>query len=342
MKKRTIITAIILWTIVALAVITAISYAANGGFNRMANQDTLIKNEEVTLGQIKSIILDGTSQIVEVRKTNGDQLKISQYGNPKTREENLFLIESSEDSVRIYFNKHKGFRLYDFDFYSFIQELVIEIPEKYKGNIDFNTSSGSLRTEDEFTLKNVLLHSSSGSIRIDNNLTADNIHIKTSSGSIHTQGEINLTENMKAESSSGAISLYKVHAKGLQGETSSGGIRLDDIDVESYDLQSSSGAIKINAISGSGEMKTASGGIQAFLKNPKDDIRLTSSSGSVRVEVEPSLQFTFEAKTNSASIHTDFAVEKNERGNKAIATVGKNPTVHIKIDTTSGSIRVEQ
>lgn len=380
-KKGFLLMAIVLWALVAATVVGMILFSINGGFSHMTETGTLIKTEDVLLRNIRDIVVEGSSQAVEIRKTSGDSIKISQYGNAKTRDEKLFLVSASDDRVRIYFDETWHFDLFHFSIY---EKLVVEIPEEFTGNLDAKTSSGGIKTEDELTLKNTLLQSSSGGIYINKNLTADSLNAKTSSGGIHLEGNMIIKENVTLKSSSGGIKLNgTVTARGLNAETSSGGIRsavsinaeekavlksssggiyldgavtaedlnartnsggirLGTVSVETYYLQSSSGGIRIESISGGGEAETSSGGIQLSLKDPKGDVRLTSSSGTITVALEPSLQFTLDAQTSSGGIHTNFAAEKNEKGNKATAKIGDSPAVNIIAHASSGGIRVEK
>lgn len=359
MKKGFLFAAIVLWVLVAVAVAGVILFGVKGGFNDMV-KGTLIKNEDVLLGNIQNIVIEGSSQAVEIHKTSGDSIRVSQYGNAKTRSEKLFLLSTSDDRVRVYFDNTWDFNFFDFNMN---ERLVIEIPENFTGNLDARTSSGDVKTEDEFTLKNTLLQSSSGGIYVNKNLIADTLDAKTTSGGIRFSGAVT-AKDLNAETSSGGIrsamninvngkivlrnSSGGIHlddtvtAKDLNATTNSGGIRLGNINVESYYLQSSSGEIKIDSISGGGEAKTSSGGIELSLKSPKGNIKLTSSSGSIKIALEPTLQFTLDAQTSSGGINTNFASEKNANDSKATAKIGDNPTVNIIAYASSGGIRVEK
>lgn len=320
MKKGFIFLAIVLWTIVAAAIVSAAVFIANGGINRMGKKDTLIKNEDIVLGNSQNIIMEGTKHNLEIRKTSGDSIIVNQYGNPNSKSEDLFLVSTFEDSIHIYIKERIHIGTFNFNNYN--ERLVVEIPEGFNGNLEAKALSGSIEIEDEFTLKNIKLNNSSGGIYVNKNITADMLNAKTLSGRIQFNGDIT--------------------AKDLDGKTSSGGIRMSTVNVENYILQSSSGSIKIDNISGGGIAKTASGSIKLSLNNPKGDINLNSLSGSINVELEPSLQFTLAAQTNSGGIHTNFAVNKNKRGNNATANIGENPTVNIIAKTSSGGIKIEK
>jgi lia operon protein LiaG len=242
------------------------------------------------------------------------------------------------------------------------ERLIVEIPEDFFGNLDVTASSGSIKVEDEFTLKNTSLHTSSGSTHINKSISADTLSMKSSSGSIKLEGIVNAKDisaettsgsigssmDIKADgrielnTSSGSINIDKdITAKDIYAYTNSGGLRMENVYVEKYDLKTTSGSIRINSISGGGYAKTSSGSINLALIGPKGEVDLNTSSGSIRLEIEPSLQFTLTADTSSGGIKTNFPTLKNERGNHATASIGDNPTVNITTKASSGGIRIE-
>ena len=244
MKKGLLLTAIVLWSIAAVAIGAAIIYGVRGGYNNMTTSGSLIKNETVSLGTIQNIIVEGSQQAVEIHKTSDDSIKISQYGNKKTKTEDLFIVTVTDDNVRIYFDK-----AWKFNFFNFINErLVIEIPEKFTGDLNAKTNSGGVKTEDEISLKNVVLKTSSGGVRINKNLIAHTLTAVTSSGGINIEGDVTLNENAIIKSSSGGLKFNgAINGKNLNAETSSGGIRAaSNISIdENLELKSSSGGINI-------------------------------------------------------------------------------------------------
>lgn len=361
MKKGFIVFAICLWTIVVVAIISLAIFISNGRVkNHMITSEALLKNEEISLGNTENIIIETTRQSILIRKSNGDKIKVSQYGSPDTKNEDLFLVSNSSDGVHIYIKKTFHLEIFNFNVYR--ERLVVEIPEDFYGNLDAAASSGSIKVEDEFELKNVKLSNTSGSTQVNKNLVADTLNANTSSGSIKFNGIITAKDvsakavsgsihatmgikaggNLELNTSSGSINLDNdITAKDLYAHTNSGGIRMTNVYVEEYDLKCVSGSIRIDSIAGGGHAKTSSGSINLALKSPKGDIDLNTTSGSIRIALEPSLQFTLTAQTNSGSIKTNFATQKNERGNYATANIGDNPTANITANASSGGIRIE-
>ncbi|NLO09930.1 MAG: DUF4097 domain-containing protein [Clostridiales bacterium] len=361
MKRGFIIAAISLWTIVVVAIILLAITISNGRFNQMtvSSADALLRSGEVSIGNTENIIIETSRQSIYIRKTTGDKIKITQYGSSDTRNEELFLVSSSGDDIHIYIKRE--FRM---QFFNFIdrERLIVEIPEDFYGNLDVSASSGSIRVEDEFTLKNTKLHTSSGSTHISKSISVDNLNMRSTSGSIRLNGDVKAKDisaettsgsigsdmEIKADgkielrASSGSINMGKdITAKDLYAYTNSGGLRMENVYVENFDLKCTSGSIRVNSISGAGYAKTSSGSIQIALSNPNGDVDLNTSSGSIRLGLEPSLEFTLTAETNSGGIKTSFPTQKNERGNYATANVGDNPTVNITARASSGGIRIE-
>jgi hypothetical protein len=104
MKKGFIIIAISLWTIVVVAIILLAITISNGRVGKMttiSSADALLKSEEILLSSSENISIETTRQNIYIRKTTGDKIKVSQYGNPDTRDEELFIISTSSDGIYI-------------------------------------------------------------------------------------------------------------------------------------------------------------------------------------------------------------------------------------------------
>lgn len=362
MKKGFIIISIGLWTIVVVAIIALAISISRGRFNKMSVVSVpseLLKEEEVLLGDCDKITINTTRHSIQLFKSTGDKIKISQYGNPDTSQDELFKVSTSGNSIHIYID-----RKVRLEFFNFIGEekLLIEIPESFYGDMDVAASSGSIRFEDEFALKDVKLNTSSGSARFNDNILADTLNIKSSSGSIRLNGtvtakkltakvssgsihsamDIKVDGDIELNSTSGSIDLDKnVTARSLYADTSSGGIRLENVYVEAFDLNCTSGSVKVNKISGGGNIRSSSGSINIALENPEGDIYLKTNSGSIKVGLEPTLQFKLTAQTISGSIKTNFPTDKNDKGNHATANIGDNPSVNIIARASSGGIRIQ-
>lgn len=316
--------------------------------------DGLLKEEEISLGLVKNIVIEGSIYTIDLYKTSGNALKVRQLGPSDTKIEDLFSVEVSNGTINIrnivnsqtYRNNIFNFP-FNFNFRtnnnSEDKRLIIEIPESFSGNLDLSTVSASIKVRDEFTLNNMNINSTSGSIKVCNKLNINNLNINSTSGSIKLAMGATCDGNIKLNSTSGSIISYEnIVAKDSSATSSSGSIIIRALNVENYKLSSSSGSVKVDNISGGGHVSASSGSIKLSLVNPQGDIILESSSGSIKLTLEPSLAFNFQAQTSSGGIHTSFPIEKNSRGNHATATVGQNPLVNINAKASSGGIKVEQ
>lgn len=360
-KRSYILLAIVLWTVVALAIVSVTIYIATGGVKHIGNSNSIIKNEQISVENAQTITIDSTIQTVEILKTSDRSINITQYGNPNTRPEEMFMISTSDDGIHIYIDKILRNRRFT-GLNEFRERLVVEIPETYYGDLNISTSSGGLKIEDDFTLKDVQLTCSSGSIQINESITAYNIHAETSSGSIKFNGTVKAIEvyaktasggirssgsmevdgRVELRCTSGSVRIEDVlTANDLDAYTGSGGIHLPEVNVQSYDIESSAGSINIDRISGGGSVNTTSGGIRISIYNPKEKVNLHATSGSINITLEPSLQFTLEAQTTSGRIQTNFPTTKNRSENYATAEIGDHPTVDITVIANSGGIRIE-
>ena len=234
MKKGFLILAITLWSIIAVIVLSATILIAKGGpinilntgrLINMLNTGRLIKNEEISLRNDQNVVIESTRQNLEIRKTSGNKIIVSQYGNPNAKRGDLFFVSTSSDKVHIYIKSKFKF----INFFNYNEKLLVEIPEEYFGNLDAIASSGSIKVENELTLKNVRLKNTSGSIKINNNITADTLEVKTSSGGIRFYGYVT-AKDVYAEATSGSIrSSMDINVdEKIILKCTSGGIHLDD------------------------------------------------------------------------------------------------------------------
>ena len=236
------------------------------------------------------------------------------------------------------------FSLANVDFRSSSGRVVIDGDLNVTGSINMSSTSGSIRIDDDMYSENdIRLNTASGSINIDGEVHARNLEANTASGSIRIERPVTATERLSLQSISGSIRVgASLKAETLSAQSTSGSVTLSGAYTESFNLRSTSGSLRTGSVSGSGSANTVSGSIRLTLGEARGEVSLRSVSGSVRLELHPSLQFNLVAETSSGSINTNFPTERNNRGNRATATFGSDPTVNINAQSTSGGIRVER
>lgn len=344
MKKPLLLIGIFAWVLVLAVVVAALvgGWLFSGGFG-IANRDAqanLLKEEYIELSGVKSILLQSDVADIEIIATADTQMRLLQYGGSHTAPEELFSVNQNGDAVQLRIKRN--LRFFDFSF-GLNEQLVVEIPAAWLGNVEASVSSSRIQVNDAFTWQNVRLSSSSGNIVLLRELTADNLGLSVNSGSIRAHEALTVSGSFEAESSSGNIHLDQpLTAQALYARANSGSISLDAATVEQFDLRASSGNISATALSGGGSARVNSGSINIGLREPLSDIDLQASSGSIRVEVDSSAAFNFEGRCSSGSIRANFPLEKNDKGNRASATVGAKPAFAINAETNSGSININQ
>lgn len=359
MKKGLLITSIILWSLVIVAIVGVIII----GFDWIdvksnTGPSVLIKQESIQLGNATKITVKGVSHEIEVHKTSGTSIEVSQYGSENTATEKLFKVSVTDNEIQIYFNNYKWsgswFKIYVHE------KLIVEIPDSFVDNLSVSTTSGEITLLDEYTLKNIDLSFSSGGATINENIYASKINVSSTSGDIEfkknvtsesdisvtcSSGNIKFFGDVVASSininvTSGNIRLYsRMTANSINIRLSSGNVVLEYADVASYYIYATSGNITCRSISGGGTVKVSSGTVDLSLVEPTGNIDVSSTSGTIKLKVQASLSFTFSARVTSGSIRTSFATLTN--GNYKTATVGDNPTANITLDASSGTIRVD-
>lgn len=217
----------------------------------------------------------------------------------------------------------------------------LNLDELNAASADLQTSSGSLRANRTITVAGPFrAQTSSGSLRLDV-LTAESAELTTTSGTLNAGGRITLTGELKASTSSGSLRLEgEVQAKNVRASTSSGHLTADSLKTETYDLATTSGGISGGRITGAGRMKSSSGSISADVLSLTGDTDISATSGTVRVGLPRELPFNFEGTTTSGTINGDYELYyRDTRKKSAYLENGANGP-SLRINTSSGSIRL--
>jgi lia operon protein LiaG len=203
---------------------------------------------------------------------------------------------------------------------------------------------------------------SSGGIDILQGLDADNLDINVSSGGFRSDGRISVKGEMnvysssggvrfnkpveagliKVNSTSGAITFNNAASSDLTIINTSGGITLGEIKTNAFSMTNASGGISVEGITGSGNIKSTSGGIRIKLLDPLGNVNLSSTSGSINISVDESLSFRFSGEATSGGISANFPLIKDSGRNKATAEIGSDPAASITATTNSGGISINQ
>lgn len=182
---------------------------------------------------------------------------------------------------------------------------------------DLSTSTGALQVEGEFALARPLrLRSSSGDMEFTG--WAPELEVRSTSGDIRLRAT-RAFETLLARSASGEVILTG-GARRVRCDTSTGAIRLDGL----------LGPVGIATPSG-----TVTARFDAL--GPSDEVRITTSSGKVRVTLPPGATPAGEITSAKGEIRSAYAGEADPKGGR-LRFAGRGPTV--VVTTTSGRVEI--
>ncbi len=202
---------------------------------------------------------------------------------------------------------------------------------KLDGNLSFKTAGGSMTLSD---LKGDVKGSTSGgSIKL--NKLGGEINLTTSGGSITAE---NSAGNMKLSTSGGSLTFNNLKGD-IRGTTSGGSIRANDI-VGDLSISTSGGSIRFSNIEGNLKGSTSGGGIEGNILSIKDEVSLSTSAGSIKVDLPFNEGMDLDLKGNR--VYSDKLAKvsntlKEGKVNGRVNGGGKS----VKMRTSSGSIYVD-
>lgn len=243
-----------------------------------------------------------------------------------------------------------GFKdLFDLDSRSFAHyevRITAQVPAGMP--VVVRESSGDIRS-DGLTGPQVL-KSASGEIEVRD--AGDRVELSSSSGSITAEG----LRRGRVSSVSGDLVIRQVTGP-LGASTSSGSITVtgagDSLSLTSVsgDIEtdraprglrgeSSSGEVVARGVSGRVRVGTSSGDVTLGLREPVTGVEVGTSSGAIRVDLDPAVRCALDLRTSSGSLDVGLPLEMSTVSRRSVAGVirgGKTPVV---LHTASGDISV--
>lgn len=350
MQKNTKIISLIITSVIIIGLISIMIALINISDNNSYNlfnynfSEREVKDllkEETYENTFETIKIKAYPAKVEIKKSENNKIKVMVYAEKnnaeiETSEKELYIdVTSKKCNIACFNRKISKIELYIPENYD--KELKIEgtsgdikISEFKNMNVEINQSSGDTEITN---VKNAIINASSGDIKIDTII--ENAELKTSSGDI-TADKIGIA-NLKT--SSGDIELKEAQTASIT--TTSGDIKVNTIE-ESAELETTSGDITANKITNA-KIKTSSGEIE--LGNVKEYIEAETSSGDIKIDdLEITKDSKIEARSGDVTIHktNDIYTEtKTSSGNSKIENNNRKSEITLKIETSSGDIKVK-
>lgn len=199
------------------------------------------------------------------------------------------------------------------------------------GEQNFTTSGGSIHVNGlKGTIKG---RTSGGSIEAIN--CADDVDLSTSGGSIKAEGMVG---TIRLVTSGGSISLVELNGK-IKASTSGGGVRADGIRGD-LEASTSGGSIRMKNLAASVKASTSAGSIEADFSQLGEFVSLTTSSGSVRVNMPLNKGLDLDLRGNKVSIdlkNFDGRMDKDR-----VQGTLNGGGIPIKLTANSGNVYVNQ
>lgn len=190
------------------------------------------------------------------------------------------------------------------------------------GRVRVDSVSGS-QTLNDVRAGDVRMGSTSGTLQVEN-LEADALDISCTSGDMRLEN-IALEKNAAFDSTSGALRASAFAAKTIQVSNTSGGVRMEETKAEEVRVDTTSGTCNIDLVAAA-------------------EVHIDTASGNVQIALPKDAAFAFALETVSGNVRMDFParIENKEGGRYLSGTVGEAGSSTLRVQTTSGGIRVTE
>jgi hypothetical protein len=184
--------------------------------------------------------------------------------------------------------------------------------------LEVRTSSGDVSIKGEGAL--------SGPVRVD-----------TASGDVSVSGGV---RELIADTASGDVRVTGPALAMLEADTASGDVTLEG-GSERVIVDTASGDARLEKLTGDLSADTSSGGVSASWERlaAGGKIRVSTSSGDVRLRLPEGTPLGGEVNTTSGRIHSDFSPSR-ERHGRTMSFAAPGASVEIEVRTSSGDVNL--
>lgn len=267
-----------------------------------------------SLEGITSVTLSYDEEPITFLEGTGDQLVVREYMTQDKAEYHAKVTEKGA-SIQI---QEGGKPLLQGDFSRWIE---VYLPASYGETLMVTTTDGAIDlTGAALQLRELRVDSTAGQVQVGKAI-AQTMTLST------TKGQLDLAD----------LTGDQIHLT-----TTNGTILCDGITGE-VDCRSTGGAVQIHRARGSGSYRAEnSGELSVSYEEVTGDLSLYNKNDAVQLSLPAGLSFAFEATTKNGEITTSFPVSLGDEGRTAVATVGSQPAVTIRVESKNGAIDVRQ
>ncbi|NDI35997.1 DUF4097 family beta strand repeat-containing protein [Chengkuizengella sediminis] len=263
-------------------------------------------------------IKTGSTDVIVV-PTVKDEIKVRLSGEASKRYEDVFSLNLKEMGDTLQIELKQKSVLFTVGFSIIKVDLYLEIPQKLYDSFKVDLSSGDIEAK-ELQAKELILSTSSGDVEIEG-LQGNNVKLYSASGNVGVQ-DGNVSSNISIGSSSGDIKSENITANSLTMEVSSGKIEFTNSEVKTSNIETSSGNITI------------------YNDELKGDIKATTTSGDITIDLEEtneSLAIDFKTYSGDVDVKRDGYLFDKKSDSRAIGKIGSGE-YNIEARASSGDI----
>lgn len=170
-------------------------------------------------------------------------------------------------------------------------------------------------------------------------LNAKSLQVDSASGDIEIKSYKGTS--LTATTKSGDILLHSIEADNTRVGVASGDVSVQGLTGQSFDTESASGDLDLTGIAAQIRAQVTSGDVDVTMKEVREDVDISVTSGKVQLHVPKSSAFSFDLQTRSGSLNSkipDSNITSEDKHHQR-GTVGSGgPSV--RLNATSGDIRV--
>lgn len=267
-----------------------------------------------SLDNISEVTISYDDEKVTFYESVNDELVIKEY---MTENKNSYhaKVDQSNDSLKI----SEGGKPFFKD--GFSRYIEVYLPASYHENLTVTTTDGDIDiSRPELSLNALRIDSTAGTVRL-NTAEAQSLYLSTTSG---------------------VLDVNNLNADTIRIATTSGNFFCEKLD-GNVTYTTTSGNTDIKSAIGSGTYKANnSGELNVLYTEVTGDLSFYNKNDNIHVTLPADLEFEFKATTKNGSVSTTFQENISIDGRTTSGTVGKHPTVTVKVETNNGNIEVEQ
>lgn len=326
MNKKTLIgIQITLWSCIVIFLASIFVYAIATDSKIGLSEVISIGKEmeyEVDLNNIEEISLDLASQDVFVYASNDDKLYIKHHTGREITEKEKLKVTQNGNTISITKPAVVMFNLFNLNRWNVNEQVEIYIPNKYMGDIDFKTVSGTINMAD-LIVNDMRCQSTSGEI------TLSNIQAK----------------ELTVHETSGNFELKNAKIEAIKTKTTSGDVKIKEIETDSIKASQVSGNLEVEGICNTVDVDSVSGEIELDLDQMLQSIDAKTVSGDVDINIPDNNGFDVIFSTVSGDLESNFDLlgsfgKKSKEHNKKYSY--KDGGIEIAINTTSGDLSIHK